>query len=366
MIGSATEAVTKMIPFFSGESGADEYQKAKNAIGQFKEAFACLAQELFESEPRKPLIIMIDELDRCRPSYAIELLEMAKHLFSVDHVIFVLAVNRTELAHSVKAMYGSGFDAEGYLRRFIDLDFQLPAPDRERFVTELLQTTSLARYLADGFNRGEETRELKAAKNLLKVFLGSSDLSLRRVQQAAHRLGLIFSLLAEGSPLHALTAVLAIVLRTVNFKVYHNFLLEQVTDKDVADAVFSLQGMKSLPQSEDNKWFRIDIEGHIILSMLPTTVDCKAGKRDIDKIESPLLLKYGELENIERQMKSDGTAGGTNPYNSYEYYATDLLRHMRDLQKFPRIRQMELVRSKFIASIQNLEMLSSDLAKEAP
>ena len=52
--------------------------------------------------------------------------------------VFVLAVNRAELVHSVKALYGSGFCAERYLRRFFDLDFQLLEPGRERFVQELL------------------------------------------------------------------------------------------------------------------------------------------------------------------------------------------------------------------------------------
>ena len=86
---------------------------------------------LAQSKENRPLIVVIDELDRCRPSYAVELLEVAKHLFAVDHIVFVLAVNRSELAHSIRALYGSGFDAEGYLRRFFDVDFRLPAPDRD-------------------------------------------------------------------------------------------------------------------------------------------------------------------------------------------------------------------------------------------
>ena len=75
-------------------------------------------------------MVMINELDRCRPSYAVELLEVAKHLFSADRIVFVLAVNCDQLAHSVTALYGNDFDAEGYLRRFFDVDFQLPEPDR--------------------------------------------------------------------------------------------------------------------------------------------------------------------------------------------------------------------------------------------
>ena len=60
-----------------------------------------------------------------RPSYAVEPLEVAKYLFSVDHIVFVLAINRSELAYSIQALYGDGFDAKGYLRRFFDVDFQL-------------------------------------------------------------------------------------------------------------------------------------------------------------------------------------------------------------------------------------------------
>ena len=50
---------------------------------------------------------MVDELDRCRPSYAVELPEVVKHLFTVDGVVFVIAVNRAELTHSIRALYGT-------------------------------------------------------------------------------------------------------------------------------------------------------------------------------------------------------------------------------------------------------------------
>ena len=62
---------------------------------------------------------MIDELDRCRPSYAIALLEVAKHLFAVDNVVFVLAVNRAGLVHSVKALYGSWLRCRRLLAAFL-------------------------------------------------------------------------------------------------------------------------------------------------------------------------------------------------------------------------------------------------------
>ena len=163
----------------SDKADTNDYLETKEAIAEFKAALEELAQGL-----GKPLVIMIDELDRCRPSYAVELLEVAKHLFAVGdaNVVFVLAVNRAELVHSVKALYGVGFDAEGYLRRFFDLDFQLPEPDRKPFVEDLLRTTKLTSTLVDR----------DPPKVLLEAFLGPPKRSLRDVQQVVHRLGMVW------------------------------------------------------------------------------------------------------------------------------------------------------------------------------
>ena len=143
--GVAVEAILAVLSkAVSDEADINDYQEVKEAIASFKEALGNLAKRL-----EKPLVLMIDELDRCRPSYAVELLEVAKHFFAVDNVVFVLAVNRAELAHAVKAMYGADFDAEGYLRRFFDLDFQLPKPSRKQFIQDVLETTRLDSILAN-------------------------------------------------------------------------------------------------------------------------------------------------------------------------------------------------------------------------
>lgn len=82
----------------------------------------------------KKLFIFIDELDRCRPSFAIELLELVKHFFELDNVIFLFATNKNELASTVKKCYGYDFDGFGYLNRFFDIEFALPTPNIENFL----------------------------------------------------------------------------------------------------------------------------------------------------------------------------------------------------------------------------------------
>lgn len=67
-----------------------------------------------------PAYIFIDELDRCKPTYAVEMLEAIKHVFDIPGLVFIVATNTKELQHTVKAVYGVGFNAESYLNRFFD------------------------------------------------------------------------------------------------------------------------------------------------------------------------------------------------------------------------------------------------------
>lgn len=74
----------------------------------------------------KPLVVIVDELDRCKPSFAVELLEKLKHLFYVKNVIFILLINENELANIISGYYGSKLDGHSYLRKFIDIRAELP------------------------------------------------------------------------------------------------------------------------------------------------------------------------------------------------------------------------------------------------
>ena len=94
----------------------------KTLLKEFKTALA----ELVGTETKTPVVFVIDELDRCRPDYALEVLEIIKHVFDVPHVHFVLGVNLESLQSSVHAAYGTELDAEQYLRKFIDVKLQLP------------------------------------------------------------------------------------------------------------------------------------------------------------------------------------------------------------------------------------------------
>ncbi|SUP49413.1 P-loop ATPase [Vibrio metschnikovii] len=108
------------------------------ALAEVKLALAELADNLrviFDSE--LPIIVLVDELDRCRPTYAIEMLEVIKHFFNTKHFVFAVATDSDQLCCSIKAVYGNDFNAAQYLKRFFDRKINLPEPDLHQYIQTL-------------------------------------------------------------------------------------------------------------------------------------------------------------------------------------------------------------------------------------
>ena len=122
------------------DNSINAYRDKKEAISTFKDKLINLVAELkIKNSSKLPIYIFIDELDRCRPTYAVSLLEAIKHIFGVNGFYFIVATNKTELSHSIKAIYGSEFDALTYLRRFFDQEYILPKPDNDKFASYLMK-----------------------------------------------------------------------------------------------------------------------------------------------------------------------------------------------------------------------------------
>ena len=329
------------------ENGVSEYQKARKAVGEFKGSLQELAAALGKSNGHRPLVVMIDELDRCRPSYAVQLLEAAKHLFSVDGVVFVLALNRSELAHSIKTLYGGEFDAVGYLRRFFDVDFRLPEPDRAAFIDASLETVRISDYFkrtSDSTARryGEE----EFVQDCLKGFFGSHDFGLRHVSKAIHHLGLMFGLLPSNERSFAISAVVALIVRTVDLGLYLKFVRGEASDLEVVDRVFGRNpGLQKLRKEFVGTVF----ETIVILAAHEISGD------DDTPVQSPLLQSYRQLAGNEG---ADATA---------KKHAGEVIAYFDSLSKdtlvmFPSVGR----RFGFQYTVQRLELLSPSLIGELP
>lgn len=98
-------------------------EKDKLALKHFREYLEKFA---IEQGDGKPIVFIIDELDRCKPDFALELLEQIKHLFSVNNITFLLVTNRKQIEETIKAKYGKDIDPTNYLHKFIHLWLAMP------------------------------------------------------------------------------------------------------------------------------------------------------------------------------------------------------------------------------------------------
>ena len=156
------------------------------------------------SETAHPLIFIVDELDRCRPTFAIELLERVKHVFEVPHTVFVFGLNRDELSKSLSAAYGD-IDTDVYLRRFFDFEFNLPAADSRSFTEQLIDKFQLRQVfqgLSEAAGRSDHIYDYENYRTVFPRLWSALGLSLRDIDYGIRLLALLTRSLSLGAFTH--------------------------------------------------------------------------------------------------------------------------------------------------------------------
>lgn len=127
---SVEEALDRIADVYAKKQ-VNSFIERRNSIKQFKENMSKLILNLNINDDgnnihiQPPIFIIVDELDRCRPTYAVKLLEEVKHLFAIRGIIFIFGTHLEALTHSVRSLYGLEYPAELYMKRFIKRVYKL-------------------------------------------------------------------------------------------------------------------------------------------------------------------------------------------------------------------------------------------------
>lgn len=175
--------------------------------------------ELFKERGNR-LVVFVDELDRCKPSYAVKVLERIKHYLTNDRITFVFSVNTSELQHTIRQYYGNDFNADRYLDRFFDWRFSLPPANLEKY------------YQHIGFNSGDRPIDV-----VMDVVIRKLPLELREIEKYKRLMNAAASRYTQGSDslinYSSYKAVafsitffmpIAIALKMCNSKLYSDFI----------------------------------------------------------------------------------------------------------------------------------------------
>lgn len=156
-----------------------KYSKYKEYNKNFESFKKCLfecAQLNFEITGF-PIVFVIDELDRCKPTYALELLEKIKHFFSVKGIVFILSMNKKQLTNSIKNIYGIESDADLYLQKFLTIEASMP-----KSLNHLYNSSSHYKALFDYYAK-EVGGDLHYSYNINTAILQKFDFTFRDCQK---------------------------------------------------------------------------------------------------------------------------------------------------------------------------------------
>jgi KAP family P-loop domain len=164
------------------DSSLSALQQQMDTTRDFKQQLSQVISTLGETnEKKRQLIVLVDELDRCRPNYAVTLLERVKHIFETPGMAFVVATDTGQLQHSVKAIYGNGFDSESYLNRFFMRKYHL-------------KTGALTQLVEDKTKNYAQSTELsmppgfKTISEFISSVFAATDITARDCQQCLNKI----------------------------------------------------------------------------------------------------------------------------------------------------------------------------------
>ena len=318
-----------------------EFEESKSLLDEFKCSLQNVASEIVDIN-KKPLVVVIDELDRCRPSYAVEFLEITKHIFGIDNIVFVLSINRSQLEHSVKALYGSSFDSKEYLLRFFDLEIALPSPSRDQLIDVILEKSGVEQFLNEAKTKCDNI-EINSAIYILKYYFNNSNISLRTIEHALHHLSIVVSSLPSNRSGYIISAVVVLILRTFNSDLYYKFINKKISDLDVVNAISEQYEFSE----EDNLAF---------LAAFPSTIITAVKTENYGMWN--FIVQYTPLEEEYSSVvkKNIRTREELKIETRYSIQVVELLKQYE-------IRYNSFETIGFKLSVERFELLSSELAQ---
>ncbi|GIC02561.1 Putative phage protein [Vibrio cholerae] len=266
---AASEAVKYLIDEHDAKNAAIE--SLKKSVFEWVTAVTGIKQK------ELPAFIFIDELDRCRPSYAVEMLETIKHIFDISGVVFVVATDTEQLQHAVKVVYGEGFNANIYLGRFFNSRYSLKAPSLENFLDAHSDVSKLS---GDYFrNLKIEVLPFNEDANVtlrnISVVLDAFKVSARTAIQITDRILATVSNMPRGSKIDILmlTALLCIKEKDHNlFDEIVNGKFERVEQNgDNRKTIYLNEFLESyIPESSHMRYIEMDFDPKKYASTLKT------------------------------------------------------------------------------------------------
>jgi hypothetical protein len=212
----------------------EHYLKEKELIEEFHNQINLVLAIAKDHGKNLPVVIFVDELDRCRPTYAIKLLERIKHLFNVENAIFILALDKIQLSISIGAVYGNEFDSREYLRRFFDLDLKLATVENEKYCDSLIERMNLDELFSLRISQSgsEEVAELKKTFRVMSKLFGFTP---RTQEHYMSLLTIAMLATADTQELHPIELAIMAAIKLGAEEIYDNVAIKKKSVVEISN-----------------------------------------------------------------------------------------------------------------------------------
>lgn len=257
-LGEEYEAAASEFAADSVEDIVDAFNQESELLEKFRAELEAAVAQLPVAGREPNLVFFIDELDRCRPTFAIEMLERIKHLFDIPNIVFVLSIDKQQLEASTAAVYGSAINAPEYLRRFIDLEYGIHVAHSKRYTETLIQRFDLDPVFAE--RKGSQVAYDKSHfVDFFTMLADAFGLSLRARERCITRLRVVLDQTRPDHYLDPILVALLIVLRSNKPDLFAGV----VSGEAPAESV--MEYLASLPNGEE---FQTGRSGTVIYAYL--------------------------------------------------------------------------------------------------
>lgn len=320
----------------------DEYSQQAEKKNELKTALQELSGEV-KADTGHPLVFIIDELDRCRPTFAIELLERVKHIFDIPDMVFVLGINRNELCSSIRSVYGE-IEADTYLRRFFDMEFLLPDIDSKTFCKFLIGQYQLEKFFTKLSEQTGDTDYYRGFERFSEFFSALCDyfdLSLRDIDYCVRLIVFIGKNATTNYSMSQPLLHLLIILRLKNKRLYQEYIRGDRMGSEVMNYIDKLV----LPESRDRELENIfnELEMDVYLTDR-TRLEGRSKavvefedlyqnlKKEQETPQTPYLSERTQKSDIERIERLNSVIQEYRQFgDNTRYFSKDLIARLSEL-----------------------------------
>ncbi len=230
-----------------------EINESENNLNKLKEYLTALPNNIEDKYKNKPIIFIIDELDRCKPTYAIKILEIIKHLFSTPNIVFILVANSEQLCQSIKHEYGNDIDVYNYLHKFIHLRITLPKQkehgrniDNPKYIIDCMDKLHFQKIISNQF--------INEIKKRFIVFSDHYQLSFREIEKCLLTIKIMLTLLKNPDylPTYTIAIIFIVIIKNKFPDSYLKLSNQNITYKEFIEKTKIEKGIENVNTEDGN------------------------------------------------------------------------------------------------------------------